>query len=145
MPNLNIEINLENDTIPLIDKNEDTPKTLSHSELLDFIMGKYGDIYLNILVPHDGISMELHAKKIDMKKKNASFDMMPLPDGTLKVSVKGTFKVPAYSHVAERIKTLNLPIYVTGVYAGNYPPVGADFKSFDKETKISKHTGKLAK
>jgi hypothetical protein len=145
MPNLNIDISFNTDTLPLIDKREDTPKTLSLSELVDFIMGKYGDIYLNILVPHDGVSMELHAKKADMKKKNSSFDIMPLPDGTLKVAVKGTFKVSAYSHVAERITTLNPPIYVTGIYAGDYPPVGADFKSFNKETQVSEYTGQLAK
>lgn len=141
MANLSIEINLDADTLPLIDERGDKKKTLSLSELVDFITGKYGSIYLNILVPHDGISMELHANKDDMKKKGSAFDLLPLPDGTLKVSVKGVFKVSAYSHVAERIKTLNLPIFVTGIYAGDYPPVGGDFKSFDKETQRSEHLG----
>ncbi len=145
MPNLNIEINFDSETLEFIESRDDKKVKLKMNEIVDFIMGKYGDIYLSLLVPHEDIFMELHAKKSDMKKRGAAFDMMPTAENTLKVFVKGTFKVSAYSHVAERLQTLNPPIYVTGIYAGDFPPVGSAFREFNKSNNTSKIFGTLVK
>ena len=137
MAQLKVEIEFESETNTLQKKVDGEKVDLSKAEILSFCEGELGDVYLNLLVPHDGSHMELHANRQDMAKKNGMFELTELPNGGLKVKVKGVFKVDAYKHVQERIEEGNLPFYISGIYAGDWPPIGGDFKGYDKTTNNS--------
>jgi len=143
MPSINLAIELDTKTLPIMRVIDGEKTKINKDDLINFITGKLGDIYLNIHAPHDGVMMELHAKKSSMKKKEAIFDIMPTGKGDLLIKVKGTFKVDAYSHVAERIKASPDTIFVTGIFAGEWPPTGAHFVDYDAKSQTSKITAKL--
>ena len=115
MASLKIEIELDSKISGISEDIDGKRKILSQEKMISFITGKLGDLYLNLLIPHDGVMMELHAQKTNMMKKGAIFDLMPIGKGEVLIKVKGVFKVDAYSHVAERVKTSNEPIYVTSL------------------------------
>ena len=140
---LKIEIELDSKISGISEDIDGKRKILSQEKMISFITGKLGDLYLNLLIPHDGVMMELHAKKTNMMKKGAIFDVMPIGKGEALIKVKGIFKVEAYSHVAERVKTSNEPIYVTGLYAGDWPPTGGTLADYDSKQQKSTVIGKL--
>lgn len=142
MATLNIEINFETKTDNPAEEIDGIKVNLPTEKLTSFIEGQLGDLYLNLLIPHDGVMMELHAKKEKMKKKEALFYLTPISNG-LSIRVKGTFKVDAYSHVAERMKSSQEPIYVTGLFAGDWPPIGANLIDYDVIKQTSKIIAKL--
>ena len=109
MPTLKIEIDFDSKVSSVTEDVDGERVILPLEKMVSFITGKLGDLYVKILIPHEDIMMELHAKKSSMMKKGAIFDMMPTSDGQLLVRVKGVFKVDAYSHVAERVKSTKCP------------------------------------
>jgi hypothetical protein len=143
MPTLKIEIDFDS-KVTLVTEDIDGERVpLSLEKMVSFITGGLGDLYVKLLVPHEDIMMELHAKKALMMKKGAIFDMMPIGEGQLLVKVKGVFKVDAYSHVAERVKLSKGPIYVTGIYSGDWPSTGGDIVEYDQKKQISSTIGQL--
>ena len=113
---------------------DSTKKALSPTDVDKFIAGELGDHYLSILIPNDDIYSELHAKKADMKKKGAIFEITRDGKG-VSVKIEGTFKVTAYSHVIDRIKSNADEIYVAGIYCGDWPPFGGNFAGVDADKK----------
>lgn len=143
MPVLKIEIDFDSKLNVVTEDIDGERVSLEIEKMISFITGKLGDLYVKLLIPHDGVMMELHAKKLAMMKKGAIFDMMPTVDGMVLVKVKGVFKVDAYSHVAERVKASKEPIYVSGVYAGDWPSIGGDLIEYNSKDQTSKITAKL--
>ena len=143
MPILKIEIDFDSKVTSVTEDIDGERVSLPLEKMVSFITGELGDLYIKLLIPHEDIMMELHAKKSSMMKKGAIFDMMPIGEGQLLVRVKGVFKVDAYSHVAERIKLSKGPIYVTGIYSGEWPSTGGDIVEYNQKKQISKVIGKL--
>lgn len=144
MPTLKIEIDFESKLSNLSEDREGERVLLPTDKIISFITGGVGDLYIKLLIPHDGVMMELHAQKSSMMKKGAIWDMMPAGSGGLMVRVKGIFKVNAYSHVADRIKESKGPIYIAGIYAGEWPATGGDIMDYDKAKQTSKVVAKLS-
>jgi hypothetical protein len=133
MPAVNVEIVCEVEIPELKGTFDSEKRILSSEDIQKFVSGVFGEHYLEILVPYDGIHMEFQAKKSDMKKKGAVFEVNYL-DGVVELKVSGVFKVNAYSHVVPRIKDNSDKIYVTGLYCGDWPHYGGGFKGFDKDS-----------
>ncbi|MEY4565673.1 MAG: hypothetical protein RLY14_643 [Planctomycetota bacterium] len=144
MPTLKVEIEFDSKLIKLTEEQDGERVPLGMDKTISFITGGLGDLYVQLLVPHDGVMMELHAKKSSMMKKGAIWDMLPTADGGLMVRIKGIFKVNAYSHVVERIQESKGPIYIAGIYAGDWPAAGGDIIDYNKAKQVSTLIAKLS-
>lgn len=143
MPTIKLEIDFDSKISSVTEDIDGERISLPLDKMVSFVTGDLGDLYLKLLVPHEDIMMELHAKKSSMMKKGATFDIMPIGDGQLLIRVKGVFKVDAYSHVAERIKSSKGPIYVVGLYSGEWPSTGGEIAEYDHKKQISKIVAQL--
>jgi hypothetical protein len=70
--------------------------------------------------------------------------MMPTSTGGLMVRIKGTFKVNAYTHVVERIQESKEPIYIAGIFAGDWPASGGEIVDYNKKKQVSKLIANLS-
>lgn len=139
---INIEINCEIEIPEIIGTYDSKKKSVTPEDFEKFISGELGDHYLNILIPKEGIYYQLQAKKAEMKKKGAIFNITVV-DGSIRLTTQGVFKVSAYSHVIPVIKNNPENIYVTGLFCGDWPPFGGTFKGVDEENKQFPVLGKL--
>jgi hypothetical protein len=144
MPTLKIEMDFDSKLTGLTKEQDGDRVPLEMDEIISFITEKMGDLYVQLLVPHDGVIMELHAKKSSMMKKGAIWDMMPTSNGGLMVRIKGTFKVNAYTHVVERIQESKEPIYIAGIFAGDWPASGGEIVDYNKKKQVSKLIANLS-
>lgn len=143
MPNINIQISCEVDVSGIAGTVDFEKKMLSTEDVQKFISGELGEHYLTILIPNDDIFSEIQAKKTDMKKKGAIFEVLPKGTG-VRVKVDGVFKVNAYSHVIDRIKANADNIFVVGIHCGDWPPYGGNFVGVDVEKNMFPIRGQLA-
>ena len=115
---------------------------LNKMELDEFCKGAFGDPYLVILVHSNDVARELHAEKASMMKKGAIFDISPSGDDAISINVSGVFKVNAYTHVVEELKS-GATMYVVGLQAWVWTGPKGYLGGYNKESNTSPVTAQI--